>query len=262
MPIDAKIEAEKLLQLYKEDPRQHSFNLLLLGETKTGKTFLCRTARKPVHIDSFDPGGTKGLRDYILKGDIVADTKYENEDPMKPEMFNIWKSEFTYRQSHGYFENFGTYVLDSATSWGEAIMNQILKKAGRAGEPPKFTKDYTPQKVEIRNYIRKMRDLPCDFILTGHLESLKDDVTGEVKWRFMTTGKGVTIIPLFFDELWVTTTKETSRGVDYQLLTKSTGPYLAGTVIGRDLFETYEEPDIKKLLKKAKWSCEDKAKLY
>ena len=262
MPIDARIEAEKLRQLYKEDPRQHSFNLLLLGETKTGKTYLMRTARFPVHIDSFDPGGTKGLRDYILKGDIVADTQFESEDPLKPEMYSKWKSEFEYRFNHGYFESFGTYVLDSATIWAEAIMNWILKKAGRAGEPPKFTKDYFPQRVEIRNYVRKMLDLPCDLVLTGHLEAIEDKVTGDVKWRFLTTGQGTIIIPLFFDELWNTIGREVAGGVKYQLLTKSTGPYLAGTVIGKESFETYEEPNIKALLKKAKWPCEDKPKLY
>ncbi len=249
--LDINVELDKLRQMYKEDKKQESFNLLLLGESGTGKTFITRTCRTPVLIDSFDPGGTKGLRKEIEAGDIIVDTRWEDEDPMNPKAFKLWEAEFERRLKLGFFNQIGTYVLDSATTWSDAIMNHILKRAGIPGQAPRFTHDYTPQKIIIRNKLQKMLSLPCDFILTGHLEAQKDDVTGKVKWRFLTTGKGTVTIPLLFDEIYVTTTKETSKGVTYQLLTARTSTYMAATRIGRDKFETYEKPDIKYLLKKA-----------
>jgi len=255
--LTIKPELEKLRTMYKDDISQDSFNLLLLGESGTGKTSIAATCRGPVLIDSFDPGGTKGLTKEITAGQVYVDTRWEKEDPKNPTAFLAWEKEFERRLKEGFFNGIGTYILDSATTWSDAIMNSILKRAGIPGEAPRFTKDYGPQKIIIRNKLQKMLSLPCDFILTGHLEAQKDEVNGKVKWRFLTTGKGVVTIPLLFDELYVTTTKETSKGVSYQLLTARTSTYMAATRIGRGKFDVYETPDIKALLKKAGKRCTD-----
>lgn len=187
----------------------------------------------------------------VQKGDMVIDSRWEYEDPHKPTVYSEWKSTLKARIASGYFNHFGTYVLDSSTTWSKAIMNWQLKREGRAGESPQFTKDYTPQKVEIENMIYLMMSLPCDFILTGHLEMTKDEITGKVKMRYMTTGKGAVIIPLLFSEMWVMTTKETSKGVSYHILTQRTGQYVAKTKLAKGgVLDTYEEADIKKLLQK------------
>jgi hypothetical protein len=260
MPLDARLEAEKLRKLYQESD-QGTFKALVTGETGTGKTYLLRTARKPVHIDSFDPGGTKGLRDLILKGDIVADIQYELEDPLKPQYFQLWRRNFEQRYIGKYFESFGTYVLDSSTMWAEAIMNDILLKAGRAGETPLWGKDYMPQKILIHNFMKRILNLPCDVIVTGHLKGLTDDEGNTTKWRYMTTGQGAVVIPLLFDEIYVTTSRERAKGIEYRLLTASTGLYSAKTRIGQNKFDTYEEPNIKLLLKKIGWDTRDKPRL-
>ena len=75
MAYDAAAELNRVRKYYAGDPLQKRFSALVTGETNAGKTFLLRTARLPVHIDSFDPGGTKGLRDMIASGDVVADTQ-------------------------------------------------------------------------------------------------------------------------------------------------------------------------------------------
>jgi len=264
--MDIQIEVEKLQKMYQEDPRQKSFNALILGELGSGKTYLLRTCRLPVHIDSFDPGGTKCLRDEIAKGEIVVDSRYESEDPMKPSMYKLWKSEIKQRIREGYFDMFGTYCLDSSTTWGEAIMNWRLAQEDLAGQAPRFTKDYTPQKMEIRNYIRKLIDLPCDVIITGHLEAIKEtkEVKGEavvtgIKYRYLTTGKGQIILPTLFDEVYIMDPKETSAGPEYRILTNACGAHLARSRLGKGgVFKVHEEPDIKKLLKKAGLSIEDK----
>jgi hypothetical protein len=258
MPIDIEAEAKKLREMYLSDERQKTFNFLVLGEMGVGKTFLLRTAVKPVHIDSWDPGGTKALEEYVRAGKIIVDSEYEGEDPKEPKMFNEWKRNFEHRHNGGYFEKIGTYAIDSSTMWSEGIMNYFLKKAGIAGQPPRFTKDYTPQKIEIRNYIRRMLDLPCHFAVTGHLE-LHKDMEDQLKFRYMTTGKGTVMLPLLFDEVYVLNTKETQGDVKYRLLTRTTDRYSARSRLAKDgKLDTYEDPDIKKLMKKAGLKVEDK----
>lgn len=251
-------EAAKTRVAYAADKRQESFNLLLLGESGSGKSTFSDTCRFPVHIDSFDPGGSKGLRETIKAGKIIVDSSYESENPITPTAYLAWKQSFEHKLRIGYFNHIGTYYLDSATMWSYAIMNWILKKEGIAGQAPRFTKDYGPQKIEIRNQLQKCLDLPCDFVLTGHLESDKDEVDGKVKYKFMTTGKGDITIPLLFDEIWTMIAESKSREVAYSVLTKKNGAYPGATRIGRGKFDTFEKPDMKYLLKKAGWAHSDK----
>jgi hypothetical protein len=250
MPLEISKELEDIKNYYENDIKQSTFSALVLGESGSGKTFLIRTARKPVFIDSFDPGGTRALKDLISSNDIVVDTRWENEDPLKPSVYKEWKATFDRRVREKFFNQFATYVLDSVTTWSDAIMNDVLRKAGIAGEAPRFTKDYTPQKNEIKNYLNKMLRLPCDFLALGHLKLVEDPVEGAV-YRFMTTGQGMVTIPLMFDEIYVMSPKQTSSGIEYRMLTNSTGKYVARSrLCSNGKLDAYEKPDISNILKK------------
>jgi hypothetical protein len=270
MPYDPINDIKEIRDYYASDPLQERFSALITGESGSGKSFLLRTCRFPLHIDSFDPGGTKGLKKLIDSGDIVADTRWENEDPYKPGVFKAWKTETDRRIRNNYFKYFGTYALDSASSWGDAAMNFQLKSVDKEGEPPKWNRDYTPQKVYMINYIKKLMTLPCDFILTGHLRTI-EEIMGQtkggqdikrVKYRFFTTGQAMVTIPMQFDELYVLIGKESQGGLTRKMLVEAQGVYIARSRLKADgLLSAEEEPDIKKLLKKIGMSHEDKPKL-
>ena len=280
MPYDAKSALKKVRDYYASDPLQKRFSALVAGESGSGKTFLLRTARFPIHIDSFDPGGTKCLRSWIEKGDVIADTRWENEDPYNPSVFKEWMRTTDERIQQGYFNMFGTYAMDSLTTLGDAAMNfqlvDPLKKDGshekisRAGEPPQYRKDYTPQKVHIVNRVKKLMTLSCDFFLMAHLNRVEEIISitkqGEpikkATYRILVTGQAVVTVPLQFDELYVLLGRETSTGTDRDLLIEAQGKYVARSRLKSDGLLNYkEEPDIKKLLKKIGLKWEDKPRL-
>jgi len=260
MSLDIKAEVSKIRKMYEEDVSQRKFNLLLLGEHGSGKTFLARTAPKPVHIDSFDPGGTVGLRKWIERGEIIVDTRYEREDLLDPTAYMEWYKEFDYRYENGYFDHFATYWLDSATTWDSALLSALLVKKG--GDPkaiPDYKSHYHYEKLEMRAYIRKMMNLPCNFVLTGHLIAREDQMRGRLRWRFLTRGDGAVILPTLFSEIYTAVTEETSKGVSYKLLTENIDDYPARSRLKADgLLETYEEPNLKKILDKAGLPSDDK----
>jgi len=271
MPYNAQEELKKVRDYYAGDPLQKRFSALITGETNAGKTFLLRTARRPIHIDSFDPGGTKCLRDLIASGDVIADTRWEADDPYEPKVFANWMKAVDLRFHIDYYSQFGTYCIDSATTFGEAVMNYQLGNKSRAGETPQMRQDYMPQKTYMTNYIRKLMNLPCDFILTGHLRELRkvlsiDAKTGivheDVKYRFYTTGQAVITIPLLFDELYTIIGEEGREGPKRIMLIDSLGTYIARSRLkAKGLLNAEEEPNLKALLRKAGFSTDDKPKL-
>lgn len=252
-------EFSSIQQMYTEDATQNSFNVLLCGEMGAGKTHCASTGRRPIHWDSFDPGGTKisPVLQGIREGYILVDTRFEHEDPMSPTVGALWAKEMERRTRLGYFNHIGTYVIDSHTQWVDALMNQQLKSAGIAGQAPRFTHDYNPVKVKIRNYIREIMKLPCDFILIGHLDSEKDGVDGRIVKRFGTIGKGSAFLPTLFDEVYVALTKDSPSGTVYSLLTSPKDNYLARTRMGSMKFAREETPDLRSLMKKAGRSIND-----
>lgn len=271
MSYDYKNILKDVKAYYEKDPLQKRFSAIIYGNIGVGKTFLLRTARKPVHIDSFDPGGTKCLREEIEKGDIVVDTSYESEDPFNPTAFAAWMKNMDLRYQTKYFDHFGTYALDSSTKFMDAAMNYTLASSGHAGETPRHRHDYNPTKVSMVNYINKLMNLPCDFVLTGHFRENEevlsvDSKTGierkKTEYRFLTIGQAATTIPLMFDEIYVLQTIDSSGGLKRELLLEAQGQYLARSRLRANGKLNAKEPaDIKALLKKIGLKWEDKPKL-
>lgn len=261
MPLDIQKEFSDIRAMYSEQAMQKHATFLVYGGSGTGKTRLIKTCRRPIHVDSFDPQGTVTIRDEIKEGWILADTRYEEEDPFKPTSFQLWDKEYERRQRDGYFQHIGTYVIDSATTWASAAMNQVLKMAkggSRAGSQP-WENDYLPAMYMIENAIKDFLTLPCDIVLIAHENTLKDDVSGKLYVTPLFVGKLQQRIPLLFTELYHAQSTRTSTGFKYTLLTQSDGTYRARTRLGKEgIFAANEEPDIKALLKKAGYSTEDK----
>lgn len=258
MPLDIKKEFESIRAMYSEQAQQKTVSIMVYSDFGAGKTEFTKTGRRPIHNDSFDPRGTKTVRDEIAEGWYLADTRFEIEDPMSPTAFALWDKVYHERKKMGYFDHVGTYVIDSATTWASAAMNVILKKAGRAGGAPQQN-DYLPSMMMIENAIKDILTLPCDVVLTAHLDVDKDEATGKMFIGPLFVGKLKQRLPLLFDELYNMQVKRTAKGDEYQLLTRSDGIFKARTRLGKGgIFEAIEKPDIKYLLKKAGYPTEDK----
>lgn len=257
-------QAEEIKKLYEEDPRSLTFNAIVYGSLKVGKTSLLRTCPKPVLIHSFDPSGTLVLRDLIDKGEVLADTRFEREDPFKPTACRLWEDSFNYLYRKDFFSHVGTFVIDSMTTWNQVIMYEVIARAAKAkknrevgGSPQE--QDWLPAMSFIENYMRKFLSLPCHCILLGHADQQKDrdgNIIGDL--GILTFGKLRERVPALFSEIYYLRMKDYKKETR-ELLTKPTYGIQCGSRLGfGGKLDKTEPPDIKKIMKKCGLDISDK----
>ena len=262
--LNIKKEAEKIQKMYEEDPRNQSFNAIIHGPIKVGKTSLLRTCPKPVLVHSFDPGGTDVLKDMIASGEILADTSFEREDPFHPKACRAWEDSFNYLWQKDFFSHIGTFVIDSMTTWAQVIMYEVIRRASlkkkdrTCGDAPR-KQDWLPQMAFIENYMRKFLSLPCHCILMGHSDQPTDDEgnpTGDK--GIMITGKLRERVPALFSEIYYLRIKDFKKETR-ELLVKPVYGIQVGTRLGNGgKLDKIEPPDIKAIMKKVGLDNSDK----
>ena len=262
--LNIKKEAEKIQKMYEEDPRNQSFNAIIHGPIKVGKTSLIRTCPKPVLVHSFDPGGTDVLKDLIATGEVLADTSFEREDPFHPKACRLWEDSFNYLWQKDFFSHIGTFVIDSMTTWAQVIMYEIIRRAAlkkkdrTCGDAPR-KQDWLPQMAFIENYMRKFLSLPCHCILMGHSDQPTDDEgnpTGDK--GIMITGKLRERVPALFSEIYYLRIKDFKKETR-ELLVKPVYGIQVGTRLGNGgKLDKIEPPDIKAIMKKVGLDNSDK----
>jgi hypothetical protein len=263
--ITSNKKAEEIRSLYMKQSSGDNFTALVMSEFGMGKTSLICTGRKPILIDSFDPRGTVVVEtlypDLIEKGDILIRT-FWNESSKAPTEYLRWERQWMDDINSNFLNLFGTYAIDSATTFIDALSYITAKKQDRKRGQLAIS-DYIPIYNTLKDIIKQTSSQACDFILTAHLVMTQDELTGVVRAEMDTYNKLKSQIPLLFTEKYVLLTKKTSSGLDYQLLTQDQARYRASTQLGAGgKLDPIETPDIKHILKKVGRSTEDKPSLF
>lgn len=243
----------QIREQYTLDKRSETFNVIVYGPMGTGKTQLLTTARRPILIHSFDPGGTVTIRDLLKdpKSSMYADVRFESDQAKRPTAWSLWERTMDELDRANAFGELGTFAIDSATTWTTSLMNEILRRANRANGVPQL-QDYMVQQQTVMDELRRFASLPCDCILTGHIEMTRDEPTGKLFNTILLTGKLSTKVPLLFDEVYCAQTELDRDGNRvFRLLTSPDGIYTARTRLGSNgRLSTYEEPNILEILRK------------
>ena len=258
---EALERASKIKDLYKTEKK---FSAIIMGIYGSGKTSILLTAPKPILIDSFDPNGTIGIEqdyaDEIEKGNLFI-RKFWDEDTNNPHCHKDWEKQFDADLDSGFLNYFGTYAIDSMTTWIDTIANRVSKDMKR-NIPKLAIQDYPLIYDHVKNTIKKLSTQDCIFLMTAHLLLEQDGITGAVKAELKTYKQLKADIPLLFTEKYVTQTSNSPKGVEYDLLTSSAGRYIASTQLGsKGKFKAREVPDIAKLIKKAGMKIPEKPPL-
>ncbi len=251
-------------EMLSKQPSQDTFNILIYGDYGTGKSTILSTCRLPIYVYSFDPGGTKlkALQHLRDEGLAVLDTVYEDEDNKKPKAFRAFDKTHEEMKKAGAYELFGTVAIDSLTTFHAAVMNFILQRENRPSTIPQI-QDYLILQTLLGQMFREFCNLPCDFILTGHLTTDKDEVTGRMITSLLVPGQNSVKVPVLFDEVLLTNVEmDAKKNPTYSVRLVGDAKYKTSTrQFSGEGFLPYEEPNIMALRAKAGKAVEHKQPL-
>lgn len=200
----------------------HKF--LLLGDTGSGKTSQLLTLSGKKFAYLFDPNAILSLRghdvDYeeFLPDRINLTVRSLSKDKNKPLTKNFanneyveWENDFNKKLDAGFFDQYDVIAFDSATTFLDLIMDNVLTINGRAGSWPQQD-DYGPQMQAFTNVCRTLMALGKTIFMTGHLETKQDELTKRILRNPMMTGRLKTKIPLLFSDILICEAVNDGRG--------------------------------------------------
>lgn len=262
--IDMRGYLGRIEKDFEEAARNNTANFLIYGMNGCGKTYSLMTAPLPMVIHSFDTGNGKTLKKFVKEhpGLVFIDSSFEQEDAKNPTQFRRWEETVNAMAKAGLFERIRTYVIDSGTSWQDCLLNAILKEDNRAGQGAQL-QDYNKHQILTSNAIRILNNMPCHFIMTGHVDTYQDQADGKVHTSFLAYGKNKAKMPLMFDEVYfmdITANANKPEEPKRKFITLLKGRHNSRSRLSASCphpFPAEIEPDIRKVLELAGYPYED-----
>ncbi|KKL81672.1 hypothetical protein LCGC14_1992460, partial [marine sediment metagenome] len=200
---------------------------LLGGPSGSGKTqvliTLPREEGKKILVVDYDNraqtlAGEEGIKILTLfDRDPNSPKAWRAGEALKKELWAlVKKGEFPY----------SAVVEDGLSMMGTIAMNDAttldVEHLGLGGAPGRS--HWMPQIHFLRTHINSMRQLPCHYILTCHMEFMEDSKTGSLKMYPKVTKSLKPELPAWFNETYYCFRKGVKDGrVSYRWLTAGTG---------------------------------------
>jgi len=206
-----------------------STNVLIVGDSGTHKTFMAGTFPKPIFADLDKGMGTAGY-DKKFAHAVFRDA---------PKGMNVTQSMrdrglFPWGEAWPRFVEFvnhvgdlldkgtcpyETFVIDSLTFMTQIARNNVMLLASRT-TPDQGV--YGAEQEYLRSIIGPLVIWPIRLVCTAHIQTDKNDVTGNIEKLPLLTGKLAGLIGAFFEEVYYTN----NDGTNWTLSTKTEGSLL------------------------------------
>lgn len=224
---------EKIMNAEDAEMNERRFiKAFLAGPTGTGKTMGATTLPlingKPLLLIDLDGrwetvAGMPNLKILQLYDESPESAKAWNE----VEDTRKWLWSLARKAGKGEEEfPYSGIIEDGLSMLTQLAMNSALlldNKRGLGGAPAQ--QHWLPQIHYIRKHINAMRNLPCHYVLTGHLELINDEDTGGIKILPKVTRSLRTELPSWFNEVYLCHREKVKENIVYYWTTGGTGKY-------------------------------------
>jgi len=213
--------------------------VLIYGDSGNGKSVFASSFPGPIKVFDFDgkiasAAGYWGIHDKTRLDHIDADDLQSmNADPEQYAKFYSQLVELEKQARDGKLP-WKTVVLDSLTTWCDALMREIIRQnPGIKGAAPGMPglQTYGIFGAKFREQLSRLLALPCNVVVTAHIAIDKDEHTGEILRRPLVIGRNASYLPIIFGEVYRAFTEIKDDKVTYWAQTQATPSYIARTQI-------------------------------
>lgn len=215
-----------------------NLKLMIYGPSGTGKTVFATSFPGPIYVLDFD-GKVSSAARYWQEHDpnrleaIKVDDFTPSGEPFSKFRAMIAKLESAAANKEKPFP-FKTIVLDSFTTFSDALMRHIMsenKQIKRMEDHTPAMQDYLIFNNHFKPMVQRILSLPCNIVATGHIALDKDEVSGELVKRPLLSGKLPESIPILFEEVYRSFTKEVDEKTRFLAQTRPDGVHVTRTQI-------------------------------
>lgn len=210
-------------------------NILLLGYTGSGKTAQILTLPGKTFCYLFDPSALHTLAGHDVEYEMFVASqlnlaaqslsKGQSDQRSKKvdqhEIYYDFAKDLEERVEKEWFKENGinNVVLDSFTTFSDAVMDRVMHLNGRVGQNPQQD-DYAAQMVTIKSVVRELVGQDVRIVCTGHVTFEKDEESGKMLNIIRLTGQLRTTIPLLFSDILVCDVERVGDQSKYVILTQ------------------------------------------
>jgi phage nucleotide-binding protein len=194
--------------------------LLLYGDAGEGKTCFATSFPGPTLLLDFDGKADSAAlfhKGKPLMDDIGVMELSANLDTDPIEALNKLIDQSLVPQQREGKLAYKTIILDSITTFSTACLKHIIKTnpgikrvSCKQGVQPGM-QDYGILKREFAKLIPGILSLDCNIIMTAHISTVKDDLTGQIVRGPIMDGSFSEQLPIYFKEVWKLSVEKGAR---------------------------------------------------
>lgn len=209
--------------------------ILIQGDSGSGKTVFAAGFPTPLYVADFDGKISSAAAFYANQPERLAKIDYDSF-PNATREARPFASFYTRLQQHRQLVGSGTfpyktYVIDSLTTLVDSLMQEIMTSmpsnkrmsAGTVQVP--MLSDYNVLSGYFKQTLNQILSLPCNVIVTAHVQLNKDEMTGEIFREPLLPGKLAKFLPVVFEEVYRAFTIQKDGQTGYFAQTQSANGY-------------------------------------
>lgn len=191
-----------------------NLKVLVYGNSGTGKTIFGASFPGPIFVADFD-GKISSVANFLRGNPKLGEIEYETYLP-KPGgddrpfvRYNTKLIELENAAKAGSFP-YRTVVVDSLTLYADQMLKEIvvqnpgIKRQHSPTTNLTAMQDYMILNSHFKNMLVRVLQLPCNVVVTAHIQTNKDDITGEIHREPLLPGKLAAFLPIMFEEVYRT----------------------------------------------------------
>lgn len=190
------------MKALSEIKTEGNLKILIYGNSGVGKTCFACSFPRPILIFDFDgkvDSAVSYYRGQDLSGIDVVELAHGKHEDSIVEMDKVLKGDLS---------KYKTIVIDSLTTYSNALLRHVIKTNIGIKRPVyaqgggTSREDYGILLREFAKRIPGLLVLSCNVVLLGHIDTEKDENTGEIKKLTRMDGSFNKDLPIYMKEVW------------------------------------------------------------